>query len=221
MNCRNFPVVGFRTIIPILIMMMEFGCEPLSVPQPPTDYDTPALINAYVAPDTVLVGEPFVVQVNYSVACNEQFVRFRLEDAGTHFTYTPIVHKYPEQNCSSTSTDTTAADTLQIDSAGSDTLIFTSQDFVATRSIVALAIVDRQPVFTLHFLFRDAQAGLSHHTTTFRRLDSIIDIPIQADSLGYWDTTFTDARSTLQYKIGTINFEATKGVKENGVIVIQ
>jgi hypothetical protein len=191
---KNNDLFSVKTLflVAVLIVTINFGCEPISVPSPPSDYDLPALINGFVVPDTVLENSQFNVQISYQVECNEQFVTVRLEDAVTRKTYTPILHIYPDQKCGSPASTVTSKDTLRIADSGADTLIFSGQRFSSAKQITILPFWNPPIGFTFHFLFRDLQGGLANHATTFQRLDGGPIKPIHADTLGYWDTTFTD-----------------------------
>jgi hypothetical protein len=221
-NSRHFFYYKFILLIPVIMLLPEFGCEPVSVPSAPNDFDKIAAVNGFVVPDSVVAGELFTVQVNYQIACNEQFVKLRLDNALPRYTFTPIVHKFPDQACSSPSIITTTAETLRIYDAGMDTIIVSGQDFAVAQPTVTLTGINRPQLFRFHFLFRNSQGGLANYSSTFQRLDGAVVKSFHTDTLGYWDTTFSDALSKIQYKIGgLLRFEAAKGVKENGEVVIQ
>jgi hypothetical protein len=219
---RHFLLLAFMLVFPVMMMLPEFGCEPISFGSSPTDFDRVAPVNGFVAPDSVVIGELFNVQVSYKMACNEQFVKLRLDGSAPHFIVTPIVHRYPDQECSGGTALKTSTDTLRINDTGADTIIISGQDFALTHYTTTATFVDRPALFRFHFLFRDSLGGRPNYSSTFQRMDGTVVKSFRTDSLGYWDTLFTDALSKIKYKIGgSLIFEATKSVKENGVIVIQ
>ncbi|MBI3189263.1 MAG: hypothetical protein HYZ33_01305, partial [Ignavibacteriales bacterium] len=43
---------------------------------------------------------------------------------------------------------------------------------------------------------------------------------ITTDDSGTWDSTFTSSSATFQYSIGSFLFQATRGITEDGIIII-
>ena len=168
-------------------------------------------------------GVPFIVQISYKPDCQGYLagVRRDFDSIRTLLLFTPILHINPDQQCVPKAPVVTVAETLQFDSPGFDTIGVSGQEGVSYKQLLTQNGYINPPVFHFHLLFVNNQGYVPLHSSTFQRLDNSVVIPITADTLGNWDSVFTDSNSKIRYKIGQNTFEATKGITESVVVILQ
>lgn len=195
------------------------GCDPISIRESGNDYLKAAAVLAFIAPDTVEVSETFSVQVGYSDACGSKFERLEVHYDSLRMSYSPVLHIYPTTNCPPANAIHSVRDSPSLPRVGRYILALSGEKGVIPKPIEVVA--DRIPFsgFSFHFTFTDPKGSILGEHLDSIRFHNGATVTFLTDAESEWDTLIASSATSLRYVIGGMDFEASRGISEKGIIV--
>lgn len=211
-------------------MLISLSCEPISVPDDSREYNAQAWVNAIASTDTVQVNQPVPVQINFRNVCGGSLVGVQLNtSSGTagidsgRVTLSPTLHINPDAQCNGSLPWQTVTDTIYFDQQGYFTLAIDAGNIVVKKYIRAVnATLGILPQYVLRFAFIDSHSAPDpNQQAALVFPEKNLNLTIQADGNGVWDTVFTDAAAKLRYTLNGAEFTAVKGYTSSAIVVVQ
>lgn len=214
----------FPSFIFGLASLLPLSCEPLSVAPPPSEYDAPANVLAVVNSDSMQAGQSYRVQISFQNICGGTFTRNDRTTSGNQVTMQPIIHVVVQSGCPAIYTVQTVVDSVRFPASGAYQLLVHGLNEPFPKSVSVLSSFPPRDQYLLKFHFRTADTTHSsaYHVASFAFVNRSPTDPfeIMANANGDWDTTFVDTLPRVRYALAGIGFEAIRGVKEDGVILL-
>ncbi len=204
----------------ILIMS---GCEPISFPEQPNVKDVVGDVLAFVSPDTVQQNTSFIVKLSFPNVCGGTFKQTLVSyDTLRHAFVQPIIHQVQQDACPAVYEVLTTSASLKFSSAGTYELVAIGNYGVLRKTIEVLPNTTANQEYRLQFRFQNRSGQVHIFQNSSFRFANQPDVffNITTDDYGVWDSTFASTSTTLQYIIGDFQFQATRGITEDGIIII-
>jgi hypothetical protein len=215
-----------RDVVVFLLMAVVFslaGCIE-EVQEPAREFNVVGPVVAVVSPDTVQAGQPFRVQVSFLNVCNGTFSYLSQSTSDSSEVVSPIIHIIPNNTCIGGGTAQTETTTVTFPHVGSYQLFANGSNVQLKKTIHVVSSVAAGQDFTLHYFFVDHQ-GLpkANFFAFFYFADHtpVDSIQIESDTSGFWDRSFNNTAPRMRYIIDDLSFQATRGIREAGVILYQ
>ncbi|GEM_PF-4222960 len=204
----------------VLVSGIFWGCEPLSVVEPPRDRDVVADVVAFISPDTVQQNVRFTVHIGYPNICGGSYkYTYVTIDTFDHVFIQPVLHQDPQDVCPEVITYGSLAIPITLTKIGQTELVAIGNFGTLRKMIVVVGQHTSGPNYSFRFSFENRQ-GVPYTERAFGfNIENQSSFPIQTDSDGYWDTTFTSTASELSYQIAGVTFTAKRGIPEYGMII--
>ena len=199
-----------------------FGCNPVDVPELPSEYDVAGEVLAIIVPDTVQIGEPFTAKISFPNVCGGQFSHFFRIDGSFKVTLTPVIHVVTQPVCPAVYAVLTETTEVQLNTIGNYEFVADGRFGQLTKHVEVVTTVPPNQVYTFRFQFQNLlRVPKPNQGAIFSFLDRtpLQTVYIQSDSLGMWDTTFVDSLLSFRYSINELRFKANRGVGEDGVFL--
>lgn len=213
---------GRNTYITLLLVGTFLGCTD-DFDELPTEFDTIGEIIGFTVADTVEAGDDVRVQISFPRICGGEFSGIERFDNGMTIKLTPGIHVVAQRQCPNEVTFLTVQTTVQFPSAGEYTLVGHGRFRDIKKKVVVLSTYNAPLTYRFRYKFLRVN-GLpsAYQTADFTFPDRLPPetTPIQADSNGIWETTLTDTIPRLRYQLAGLDFEAVRGMKEDGIILV-
>jgi hypothetical protein len=213
----------FSLILAIVIVLLA-GCEPLSFPETSNERDVVGDVLALVTPDTVQKNTSFTVKLSFPKICGGTFKNLIVTyDTTGKVTLQPIIHQVPGEVCPAVYEVQTVTTSLKFSQNGTYQIIVIGNVGSFKKTIRVVNEIPTKGLYSFRFQFQNRRGDLhSFQSSSLRFISPSPDtmFSITAKSSGIWDSTFASSAGTIQYTINGFLFQATKGITEEGIIII-
>ncbi len=211
----------------VLLLAIGFAsCDLISIKDNGNDSERDVVgdVLALVSPDSVQMGVPFTVQISYLKVCGGTFKSILTNpDTNGHIFVQPIIYVVPQSVCPAVLDDETVSTSITIAHTGHYTLTGIGNYGIVSKDIVVASSLPSTTSYRFYYRFQNRTGNaVTLHSSNLQITSAtpIESFSIQTDANGIWDTTFTNTSTTLTYMIGSFQFHAKQGIKENGIIII-
>ena len=215
-----FRIPKFKIII-LLLPMFVGACEPISIPEEPKEYDAPVDLVALIVPDTVRTGNVYAIQFSFGHQCGQTSISLAKTEGPTKISIRPLVHVNSLLGCSGANVFDTITDTIH---SSIDSITLIGRNVTLTKIIHRDSLYSPSGNYSMRFRFASIRTFTvkPYAFTTLSFLDSIpvFSTDILADSTGTWDTTFVGTSLNLNYAVAGIPFQAMRGIRYIGSILV-
>ncbi len=212
--------------ITLILSLVFTSCDPLSLEEDKrsNERDVVADVQSVVSPDSVQSGVSFTVQLSFPKICGGTF-RYNIISADTsnNIFIEPIVHVVQQATCPTVVEYMTVTAPIKITATGQYTIVGVGDFGTIRKSVVVLNAVPSPATYRLSYKFQNRSGDpirLYASTLQLTNLTPVQSFSFVTDTLGRWDTTFTNGSTTLNYTLNAYQFTAKQGIKENGIIII-
>ncbi len=201
--------------------MFFLGCEPISIPEEPKEYNAPVDIVALIVPDTIQAGKDYTIQYSFLHQCGQTSIILNRTESAKKITLRPLVHVDSRLGCPGANVFDVITDSLH---ASIDSITLIGRNVTLTKIVHSDSsfITSDKYSIQVRFLSVHTASVKPYQLSTFSILDRlpVFSTEIIADSIAIWDTTFVDTLAKINYSIAGIPFRASVGIKQNGFVLL-